>query len=171
MNTKEKALPGRCCGSASPSWQVMKQDGDYPIPKGTILTMVQTKPAPDEEYQMQFQGSGDGNPGSQLQSISLIPVIRKPPSEIAFNDLQTMTSHWNDDYLQSAHDILSSQYNYMMGFGRINHVPTLAVFIQSKYSGQPGDCRICALVLKKLDEVGSIRSRLLQGGVIHGNEN
>ena len=101
----------------------------------------------------------------------LMPVARKPPSEISFADLVTMVGDWHGDYLKASYDILGAKYSYLIGLGRVDQVPTLALFIKSKYTGNPGECRTFAFVLKKLDEVSGRKQRILQGGVLHGREN
>jgi hypothetical protein len=83
-----------------------------------------------------------------------------------------MVDGWNGNYLKASYDILSSKYNYLIGVAPVDHIPTLALFIKSKYSGKPGDCRTFALVLKKLDEIaGAVGPSFFQGGVLHGSEN
>jgi hypothetical protein len=161
-----------CCGADFPSWRVDVSDGDYKIPTKTLVTLSKIGRVPNDKYKLKFKAPSGGNPCPQVKSMVLIPVTRKPPSEISFADLVTMVTAWKRDYMKACYDIMSSKHDYLIGVGRVDHVPTLVLFIKSKYSGHAGDCRTFALVLKKLDEIGgAVGPRVLQGGVLHGIEN
>jgi hypothetical protein len=163
---------GHCCGAELPSWRIDLSDGDYNVPAKTLVTLSKKGRAPTDKYKLKFKAPTGGNPCPQMKSIVMIPVIRKPSREISFSELFDMTNSWNGDYLKACYDILSSKYNYKIGIERVEGVPTMAVFIQSKYDGHAGHCRTFALVLKKLDEIGKRpRQRVDQGGVLHGGEN
>ena len=175
--------PGHCIGSAATSWMICDTPGDYQVPMGTVLTIA-PKPGGSNAYELQFKDTNGNNPLSQLQPIALTPILRKPPQEISGTALDTFFNTWENDYptdyLRSAYDLLHSPYNFTMGFAAVGSpaVPTLVVFMQSAYSGNKGECRKFALVLKKMDEVMPLhvkRSKAInykrQGGVIHGQEN
>jgi hypothetical protein len=167
-----KAPQGHCCGAELPSWRVDVSDGDYKIPPKTSVTLLKIGRSPNDRYKLKLKAPLGGNPCPQVKAIVLIPVIRKPSSEISFAELFTMINGWQRNYLKACYDIMSSKHNYLIGVGKVDHVPTLALFIKSKYTGRSGDCRTFALVLKKLDEIGRIKPpRILQGGVLHGIEN
>jgi hypothetical protein len=173
MAQKTKTKPrGHCCGAELPPWRVDISDGDYNIPSRTLVTLSKIGRSPHDKYKLKFKPPTGGNPCPGMKSMILIPVARKPQSEISFEDLVTMVDGWNQNYLKACYDIMSSKHNYKIGVGRVDNIPTMALFIQSKYTGSAGVCRTFALVLKKLDEtVQPSRPRGFQGGVLHGVEN
>jgi hypothetical protein len=154
--------------------------GDYKIPAGTLMTLS-NKSNVQNQYELVFQDPNNANPAPELRTLSLVHVDRSNTNaEISLAELEAKYASWTKGaYLDSAYDIMKSQYDYVMGFGLVNDIPTLAVFIHSKYDETPGDCRAFALVLTKMNEITGIKRvrhsrgtmHLLQGGVIHGHEN
>lgn len=179
MAKRIKAPKSHCCGADLPPWQMAEGVDEYHIPAGTVVTLIRLGRRPNDKYKLKLKAPTGGNPCPKLRSMVMIPVQRNPPSEISFDDLLRMVASWNGDFLKATYDIISSKHDYKIGVGRVDGVPTSAVFIQSKYDGCPGHCRTFALVLKKLAEssagkpkkTGPIGPRILQGGVLHGTEN
>jgi hypothetical protein len=170
MGKKIKAPKVHCCGADFPDWRADLASGDYNIPPRTLVTLSKIGHVPNDKYKLKFKAPTGGNPCPQLKSMILIPVLMKLPQEIPGAALDAMVAGWNGDYPKACYEIIRSGYNYRIGIGRVAHVPTLGLFIQSKYTGNPGQCRKFALVLKKLDEIGG-QFHVLQGGVLHGGEN
>jgi hypothetical protein len=168
--TRRKAPKAHCCGAELPPWRVDVEDGDYKIPPNTLVTLSKIGSKPNDKYKLKFKAPTGPNPCPQLKSMTMIPVAVKPPQEISAKALDAMVAGWSGDYLKACYEVIRSGYNYRIGVARAGQVPTLALFIQSKYSGNPGQCRRFALVLKKLDEIGG-KPHVLQGGVLHGGEN
>jgi hypothetical protein len=167
---RKKASTGRCCGADFPDWRMAENVDEYHIPSRTLVTLLRIGRSPNEKYKLRLKAPTGSNPCPGMKPMVLIPVARKIPSEISAATLCAKIDHWKQDYLKFIYYILSSGYNYKIGVGRVDHIPTLAVFIQSKYDGCPGHCRTFALVLKKLNEPDK-EENALQGGVLHGTEN